>query len=88
MASGIDYFRLLWNLYRQKRNAGRTKEQIREVAEKETGKTVFVCLEIFSLLLGRHFRRKEFPWKISCGTALYTEVGTTYEKNIDYKDGG
>ncbi len=28
MAAGINYFRLLWNFYRQERNAGRTKEQI------------------------------------------------------------
>ena len=35
MAAGINYFRLLWNLYKQKRNAGRTKEQISRLQKKK-----------------------------------------------------
>ncbi len=45
MAAGINYFRLLWNLYRQKRNAGRTKEQIERLQKKKLEKLLLFAYE-------------------------------------------
>ena len=45
MAAGINYFRLLWNLYRQKRNAGRTKEQIGRLQKKKLEKLLLFAYE-------------------------------------------
>ena len=45
MAAGINYFRLLWNLYRQKRNAGRTREQIGRLQKKKLEKLLLFAYE-------------------------------------------
>ena len=45
MAAGINYFRLLWNLYRQKRNAGRTREQIERLQKKKLEKLLLFAYE-------------------------------------------
>lgn len=45
MAAGINYFRLLWNLYRQKRNAGRTREQIGRLQKKRLEKLLLFAYE-------------------------------------------
>lgn len=45
MAAGINYFRLLWNLYRQKRNAGRTKEQIEKLQKMKLEKLLLFAYE-------------------------------------------
>lgn len=38
MAAHIHYFRLLWRLYRQKRNAGKTREQVEKLQKKKLEK--------------------------------------------------
>lgn len=45
MASGINYFRLLWNLYRQKRNAGMTKQQIGRLQKKKLEKLLLFAYD-------------------------------------------
>ena len=45
MAAGINYFRLLWNLYRQKRNAGRKKEQIEKLQKKKLEKMLLYAYD-------------------------------------------
>lgn len=40
MADGINYFRLLWNLYRLIRNTGRAKEQIERLQKKKLEKQI------------------------------------------------
>ncbi|MBD5519584.1 MAG: phenylacetate--CoA ligase family protein [Lachnospiraceae bacterium] len=41
----MNYFRLLWNLYRQKRNAGRRKEQIERLQKKKLEKLLLFAYE-------------------------------------------
>lgn len=45
MAAGINYFRLLWNLYRQKRNAGMTKERIGRLQKQKLEKLLLFAYE-------------------------------------------
>ena len=45
MAASINYFRLLWNLYKQKRNAGKTKEQIGRLQKKKLEKLLLFAYE-------------------------------------------
>lgn len=45
MAAGINYFRLLWNLYRLKRNTGRTKEQIERMQKKKLEKLLLYAYD-------------------------------------------
>ncbi len=45
MAAGINYFRLLWNLYRQKRNTGRKKEQVRRMQKKKLEKMLLYAYD-------------------------------------------
>ena len=45
MAAGINYFRLLWNLYRQKRNTGRKKEQVVKLQKKKLGKMLLYAYD-------------------------------------------
>ena len=45
MAAGIDYFRLLWNLYRLKRNTGRTKEQIERLQKRKLEKLLLYAYD-------------------------------------------
>lgn len=40
MADSINYFRLLWNLYRLIRNTGRAKEQIERLQKKKLEKQI------------------------------------------------
>ena len=64
MAAGINYFRLLWNLYRQKRNTGRKKEQVVKLQKKKLEKMLLYAYD-HSLITGRHLRRRAFSGKIS-----------------------
>lgn len=45
MAAGINYFRLLWNLYRQKRNTGRKKEQVVKLQKKKLEKMLLYAYD-------------------------------------------
>lgn len=45
MAAGINYFRLLWNLYRQKRNAGVTKQQIGRLQKNKLEKLLLFAYD-------------------------------------------
>ena len=64
MDTGINYFRLLWNLYRQKRNAGRTREQIGRLQKKKLEKLLLFACE-YSLYYRKAFEAKGiFPENI------------------------
>ena len=41
----MNYFRLLWNLYRQKRNEGKTKKQIEQLQKKKLEKLLLFAYE-------------------------------------------
>lgn len=41
----MNYFRLLWKLYRQKRNVGKTKEQIEQLQKKKLEKLLLFAYE-------------------------------------------
>ena len=45
MAAGINYSRLLWNLYRQKRNVGRTRKKIDRLQKKKLEKLLLFAYE-------------------------------------------
>lgn len=45
MAAGINYFRLLWNLYSQKRNTGRKKEQVAKLQKKKLEKMLLYAYD-------------------------------------------
>mgnify|MGYP002511431887 FL=1 len=45
MAAGINYCRLLWNLYRLKRNTGRTREQIERLQKKKLEKLLLYAFD-------------------------------------------
>lgn len=45
MTVEIHYFRLLWNLYRQKQNIGRTKEQIEKLQKKKLEKLLLFAYD-------------------------------------------
>lgn len=45
MAAGINYFHLLWNLYRQKRNAGMTEQQIGRLQKNKLEKLLLFAYD-------------------------------------------